>query len=325
MSLRDHLIKPLSVGPVEPHTHTVIFLHRFPADTSNDELQDNVLSAKMTKNHKTLGDQFPSVLWVFPYAKDHARPWSNLSAEDNTALELSGSLPYITQMIIKEAEIVGGLDKIVLGGQGEAAEAAHEAMCSFPEMPAANMEQPDAIAAFLQQNFHTPWTHISQLKLSGFVGMHAANGHPTRDVRNYGIMSKMGEGPVKVNNAIVVNTPHRFIMGGYKARTATWDGRRIDEFADFLATLGITRTNYELQSQPSEMDLPFRVRSSPAKKVDHSEDELNARQKYMQEITEQKEAERKDRERILRRIEENKVERKIKQAREREARQHRQQ
>lgn len=323
MSLRQKLTKPLVIMPnyMDEHTHTVIFLHLFSADTTEDELQSKVLSAKMTKNHKTLAEQFPSVRWVFPHPKDHARHWSNLSPEDRVELGLSGSIPYITQIIVQEANLIGGLDKIILGGQGETAEAAHEAMSSFPEPKAATMQEPDAIRAFLKGHLHTFCTEVSQLKLAGFVGMHAQDGRATRDVRNYSIATKTA-GPVTVNSAIITSTPHKFINGGYKLQTTTWDGRRIDDFATFLVSIGIDRTKDETMAAVDGLGkdlLTPKVRPPPAR-IDRAQDELDAKLKYAEEITRQKAADKEVRERILRRIEENKVERKLKQAREREAR-----
>ena len=59
MSLQPNLTRPLVILPIDQHTHTVIFLHRFSADTTEDELRSKVLSAKMTRNHKTLAEPVP--------------------------------------------------------------------------------------------------------------------------------------------------------------------------------------------------------------------------------------------------------------------------
>lgn len=341
MALREKLTPPLVVGPAEQHTHTVIFLHHFSAETTDEEFRSKVLSAKMTKNHKTLAEQFPTVRWVFPYPKAHGgvRAWANLSQEDKHSLCLTRpGIPYITQIILQEAERVvvvgGGLDRIILGGQGETAEAAHEAMGCFPQPPpstALGCEDPQTMAKFIQQTFHHPtWTGISQMKLAGFVGMHAQDGHLTRDVRDYGIMSKSvgGGGPIMrtVNNTIITNTPHKFINGGYKLQTTTWDGRRIDEFAEFLASLGVPRINHEdanRQQGSNKESLAPRDRG-PKAKFD-LRDTLSEKQKYALEIVQQKAAAEKEKERILIRIEADKVERKLRQERERQVRLYRKQ
>lgn len=321
MSLRQNLIRPLVISPAGRHTHTVIFLHRFSADTSQDELRSKILSAKMTRDHRTLAEQFPSVRWVFPYPKDHARHWSNLSPQDKVELGLTGRLPYITQIILQEAEAAGGLDRVVLGGQGETAEAAHEAMSSFPEPSTATKEDPGELATFIQENFHPEWTEVSQLQLAGFVGMHAQDSRITRDVRNYGIATKTPGSTT--NNAVVTNTPHKFINGGYKLQTTTWDGRRIDDFAAFLASIsGVHHLLPPVMTTTKEGDRLTPKRRPPPARIDRAQDELDAKLKHAEEIKRQKAEDAKVKERILRRIEENRVERALKRAREREARLH---
>ncbi|KAJ4385970.1 hypothetical protein N0V93_008861 [Gnomoniopsis smithogilvyi] len=273
----------------------------------------------MTKNHKRLDEQFPSLRWVLPHAKHHARPWADLSAEDKENLNLTASFPYITQIIIREAKLVGGLEKIVRGGQGEASEAAHEAMSSFPDIPTASLKHPGAIAAFIQHHFGSSYTAMTHLRLAGFVGMHVTDGFPTRDVSRYGIMRKMIGEPFKINNSIITNTPHLFINGGYTVRTITWDGRRIDDFAEFLVSISIQRKSFPIQSSLGKDGMTANDHFSTTKVADCSRDELNAKQNRA------KKADIRERERILHCIEANKVERKIKQAREQEARRRRQQ
>lgn len=119
-----------------------------------------------------------------------------------------------------------------------------------------------------------PW------KLAGFVGMHTDNEQTMRDQRDFWLASKFGgngedeqqQQPVAVastgnnnniNNSIIRNTPHEFIRGGYKEISATWEGRRIDEFAAFLASTGITRGEPGttsplplLHSQPNQRRAP---------------------------------------------------------------------
>ena len=151
MSLRQNLTAHLVVGPLSSHTHTVIFLHRFASDTDDKVLRAKVLSSKRTKDGNTLHLQFPTVRWVFPHAMLHARPadagapaaatkdnnnnghWENLTTEDclSVGLELgsaTSTAPYIIQLIVQEAKRVAGLGQVVLGGQGETALAAHDAL-----------------------------------------------------------------------------------------------------------------------------------------------------------------------------------------------------
>lgn len=323
MALRRTLSKPLVVEPALEHTHTVVFLHRFPESTSDEELPLKVLSAKRTKNHKTLREQFPGVRWVFPFAKTGARPYGNLSADDKAAVGMvtTHRSPYITQILLQEARRAGGLDRVILGGQGETAVAAHEAMASFPEMGAALRSQPDEVARYLRDAFHTPsWTDAAtHPRLAGFVGMHAEAREATRDIANYGIASKRPNDPPLVNTSIVTNTPHCFIHGGYRVQTATWDGRRIDDFAKFLAVeLGIYRVaDPEGQPGGSETLTPKDRREQKQAEV---REELTDAQKYALELARDKKENEALIDKIKRRIEADKVERKFRQQRERQAR-----
>ncbi|KAF9880241.1 hypothetical protein CkaCkLH20_02195 [Colletotrichum karsti] len=315
MALRQQLTLSFVIDDTNDlHTHTVIFLHRFPESTTDEQLHEKVLCQKLTKNHKTLREQFPTIRWVFPFAKATARPWNNLTPEDRAAVGMTlGAMPYITQVILHEAKRARGLDRIILGGQGETAEAAHEAMSSFPECRTDNV---DDVAVFVEKYFHPAWTELTQLKLAGFVGMHAQDGEMTRDVKNLGIVSKQADGKQKVNTNIVVNTPHRFIHGGYKLQTKTWDGKRIDDFAKFLDDIGVFRIPDEEKGSKETLTPKDR---EPVKKWDPREN-LNDVQKHALEVEEQKKANNALREKILVRIEADKVERKLLQERQRQRR-----
>ncbi|KAI8192756.1 hypothetical protein KHU50_013082 [Colletotrichum sp. SAR 10_65] len=305
MSLRQQLTRPLvnDVPDGYQHTHTVVFLHRFKEETTDEELKTKVLSEKLTKNHKTLREQFPNVRFVFPYGKASPRPWNNLSPEDRAAVGMTKSaMPYITQIVLQEAEHVGGLDRVILGGQGETAEAAHEAMSSFPECKS---DSADDVAVFIQDKLHSTCTDLSQLRLAGFVGMHTPDGEMTRDVRNKAVMSKAAPGKNKINSSLVTNTPHKFINGGYKTQTMTWDGKRIDTFAEFLESIQVYRVP-DRKKMSKETLVP--KDRKPVERWDPREN-LSDAQKYALEIAEQKKENEKLREKILVRIEANKVER----------------
>lgn len=324
MALRQKLVRPFVVDPTDGHSHSVVFLHRFPESTTDQELHDKVLSQKLTKNHKTLREQFPTVRWVFPFCKAHARPWNNLSAEDRFAVDMTmGSLPYVTQVVLQEAERAGGLDRVILGGQGETAEAAHEAMSSFPEAKTSTYDNEEELAAFMWEKFTLTSANMDDLKLAGFVGMHAQDGQLTRDVKNFGMMTKGIPTKQKINATIIKNTPHKFIHGGYKLQTATWDGKRIDDFAAFLVSVGVDRLAGSSQGQGSNETLTPKARPDPAstkgKRID-AKDELSDKQKHALQLAKDKKAQEEQKERALRRIEADKVERKIRQERERQKR-----
>ncbi|RYP30036.1 hypothetical protein DL767_006451 [Monosporascus sp. MG133] len=331
MSLREDLIMPFIVEATEDHSHTVIFLHRFPQETTAEELPAKVLSSKLTKNHKTLAEQFPTIRWVFPYPKLHPNDtngrvnnhhWKGLSPEEVKRLELpfGPALPYITQIVIREAQLADGLDKIILGGQGDGAIAAHDACTSFPELSEAHRQRENIERGFLGRFFHNPeWTKLEQLKMAGFVGMHAQDGRATRDESDY-ILSRRTSNVRIVNHTILRQTPHKFIRGGYKAQTITWDGPRIDAFASFLSSLGITRHGFDDQlPSPNPGALAPKVRQAPEKQL--AKPEMTAQQRHALEIMESKKADEEARRRILMRIEEDKRNRKYLQERKRVARQ----
>lgn len=327
MALRQKLTKPFVVEPQDgsPHTHTVVFLHRFPESTTDEELPTKVLSTKRTsRNHETLQTQFPTVRWVFPFAKNGPRPYGNLTAEDKAAVGLTNSAtPYITQVLLQEAQRVeGGLERVILGGQGETAVAGHDAMLSFPEVPAPIRGNPDDIAEFLHKTFNVGhWTDAgSHPRLAGYVGMHAEDTEVTRDVTTYRtatmrISTAVAGAVPRVNKSIVLNTPHRFIHGGYKVHNAKWDGRRIDDFAKFLAEdLSVYRVADEAQPAPNANDKKL---SASAEASKH---EMNERDKYLSALAAEKKA-NEDRAKIIKmRIEADKQERKYRQQRERESR-----
>ncbi len=321
MSLREDLIKPFVVEASKDHSHTVIFLHRFAQDTPPEQLPSKVLSAKLTKNHKTLAEQFPTVRWVFPYPKLHpddrnGRPqtqhWSDLSFRDIEVLALpfGSDLPYITQVIIQEAQLAGGLDKVVLGGQGEGAIAAHDASVVFPELGPEYRQREGVERRFIDRFFHNPgWDALEQLRMAGFVGMHAQGGGATRDESDYGLSRRTSSSRI-VNHTILRRTPHRFIRGGYKTKTITWDGTRIDEFASFLAGLGIAREGQEGQGvsgapAPDPDVLAPRARPD-AEMKEEARPGLTPQQRYALEVIEDKKANREARRLILMRIEEDK-------------------
>ncbi|GAB1315476.1 hypothetical protein MFIFM68171_05686 [Madurella fahalii] len=96
MALRQKLSKPFVVAPSSEsdHTHTVVFLHRFPESTADEELPSKVLSAKKTGNHKNLLEQFPTIRRVFPYLKTGARPYGDLTPQEKRTIGLvPGSTP----------------------------------------------------------------------------------------------------------------------------------------------------------------------------------------------------------------------------------------
>ncbi|KAI1120167.1 hypothetical protein F5Y10DRAFT_258940 [Nemania abortiva] len=315
----EHLRRPLVIHPDGKHTHTVIFVHSFKSDSSDHEIRSKLLSGKMSKDHMALKLKFPSIRWLFPYAGKH------LSPEDTAELQLNtknDALLYITRIILQEAELVGGLNKVILGGQGETAFTAHEAMRSFTQPEPEVRENPHKLKEFIQGNFHnTEWSEIKDLTLGGFIGMYAEGGRVTRHEKEYGVMGRFASA-IKVNEMIVKNTPHCFIHGGYKTQTATWDGRRIDEVETFLKSLGIGTTIIAkaIKTELGDYD-PLTPRSRLDPKDKKSEkDPRSEVDKHLELVKKQKAADAEARKRIMMRIECDKSDRRARQQREVEAR-----
>ncbi|KAK1833394.1 hypothetical protein QBC39DRAFT_278942 [Podospora conica] len=298
---------PVVVDPTVAHTHTIIFLHRFPTPLPTD-LTPRLLSTKRPRDHRPLATQFPSIRWVYPFHKPPpaARPYANLTPADRAAVGLDArtTSPYITQLVLQEGRRLNGLDRVILGGQGETSEAAHEALFAFPDV------LPD-------------WMTEDEPRLVGFVGMHADVREQTRDVKAYSITTKMDEGderrPGRVGRAVVRRTPHRFIHGGYKVQTQTWDGKRIDEMAKFLEEeMGVERIPTE--EQRKNLGKEILTPKDREKKPEEVKETLTEGQKYALELAKDKKANDELAEKVRIRIEADKVERKIRQERERQKR-----
>lgn len=336
MALRQILAAPFVVDPLSEHTHTVVFLHRLPASTDDKALRAKVLSSKMTKDGKTLRLQFPTVRWVFPHAKLHedtgsGKHWDDLTLQDcaTAGLELGHTAPYIAQVLLQEARRAGGLDKVVLGGQGEAALAAHDALSRLRRTMSGYAPRSE-MHAFVEAQMDAHLPGLRPWKLAGYVGMHPDNDQTTRDQRGFSLVSRLGGGGKQqpaavaaastgnnnINDSIIRHTPHEFIRGGYKETSAIWDGRRIDECAEFLASIGIARGEPGTTATASTPSFPAKKASGPIQ-APSTKQERSAQQKYAEEVRRQKQRDKEHRQRILRQIEDQKEERKLRDERER--------
>ncbi|KAM7210663.1 hypothetical protein V8F06_013962 [Rhypophila decipiens] len=321
MSLRQNLVAPFVVEPREAHTHTVVFLHRLPETTKDADLPAKDL-AKLKP---------PDPDGAVPNCSCGHRPYNNLTAEDKAAVELAGSSPYITQILLREAKLLreagvaNGLERVILGGQGETAEAGHDAMASFPEVRTSILRMPEQVAAFMRETLHcSEWSDPStDPRLAGYVGMHAEDAVVTRDLTAYRaakmkIASSSSSSPASpndggVNSSIIANTPHRFIHGGYKVTTPKWDGRRYDEFASFLADdLGVYRVPF---AAPPKTDEQLRKERKAAAEEQARKHQLTTREKSLEELAADKAEEKERLDKVRRSIEADNRERRERAAR----------
>lgn len=179
----------------------MVFLHRFSAKTTSQELFTKLLSEKKTGVINTLHQQYPTLRWVFPYPILHAgeskarvNHWEHLTTKDLIELELrDNGLPYVTQIVLCEAKLIGSLDNVIVGGQGETAVAAHAALNRFPEILSSVKNTPEGSQNFIRQTYPGTWIKAGQFKLAGFVGMHAAEDEATQDQRTWLLVSKWSD------------------------------------------------------------------------------------------------------------------------------------
>ncbi|KAI3316883.1 hypothetical protein HD806DRAFT_401603 [Xylariaceae sp. AK1471] len=254
MALLETLTKPWVIEPMTKHTHTVIFLHKFPSDIDKNTLRDRLLCEKSARDELTLRSKFPSIRWVFPHAKQHPvlanglpdkDHWGRIKAEERAALSLvwGDYIPYITQVIMNEAQqLAGGTEKIILGGRGTGSVAACRALQSFPELPTLTLEHsPDLQARFVKDFFgNESWTEIRQVKLAGFVGMHGNGGmKPRSDETDFQLLSNLSQKKTTVAGSLLQNTPHTIVRTGYNHVTMKWGPDRLHVLVEFVAELGV--------------------------------------------------------------------------------------
>ncbi|KAI0382582.1 alpha/beta-hydrolase [Hypomontagnella monticulosa] len=122
------VIAPL---PPHPHTHTVVFLHG-RGDTARNAADALLSRWARGSRGRSLVDCFPSVRWVFPQAEplpavSHAGElWDQwfdvpnvLDPTDREDLQVWGlrdSVDALRKVVRKEAETVGGLERVLLMG-----------------------------------------------------------------------------------------------------------------------------------------------------------------------------------------------------------------
>ncbi|KAI1259406.1 hypothetical protein F5Y18DRAFT_300712 [Xylariaceae sp. FL1019] len=187
MSVQATLIKPWVIEPTTQHTHTMIFVQKFSQTQTECQIWEQLVCHKICWKRHSLRQHFPSMKWVFPHGKipsngssleSHTNVWepTDLSSDERTAVNLNWGkeVPYLTQIILNEAQLIGGTDKIILGGQGIGAVAAQRALQGFDKPPIATpLPLPEGPREFI----HTYVANVSglpkrQVKIAGFFNMH---------------------------------------------------------------------------------------------------------------------------------------------------------
>ncbi|KAK3989016.1 Alpha/Beta hydrolase protein [Cladorrhinum sp. PSN332] len=123
-------IPSITIGPKEPHTHTVVFLHGRGDNARNFAAS---LAASRDSRGRTLADALPSFRWVFPQAPGRelaSSPgtvwtqwfdvWNVRDFAENENLQAVGLrevVPAVQRILADEAALLGGRwDRVVLAG-----------------------------------------------------------------------------------------------------------------------------------------------------------------------------------------------------------------
>lgn len=116
------------VAPTKRHTHTVILLHG--RDSTASEFASDFFESQNSED-LTLPETFPSIKWVFPSSKlrSSARfklaisQWFDMWSVENPSERCEGqaeglkeSILEIIEVVRSEATLVGGVERIILGG-----------------------------------------------------------------------------------------------------------------------------------------------------------------------------------------------------------------
>lgn len=132
------------IPPETEHTHTIIFLHG-RGDTGR-EIAETLFWSK-DSSRRSLKEIFPTVRWVFPQAEplwcERTRQewsqwfdiWNTLDFTDREEMQAPGlreSVMSLRNLIYKEAQTVGGLDKVVLSGISQGGATAVHTILNFP-------------------------------------------------------------------------------------------------------------------------------------------------------------------------------------------------
>ncbi|KAF2854306.1 phospholipase/carboxylesterase family protein-like protein [Plenodomus tracheiphilus IPT5] len=116
------------IPPTPPHTHTIIFLHG--RDSSAETFADELFESQ-TSSGKHFTTLFPSLKWVFPCApksysaldQEEVSQWFEMSSvqrpQEDVSVQKAGlweSVGALRKLVQQEAEIVGGMQNVILAG-----------------------------------------------------------------------------------------------------------------------------------------------------------------------------------------------------------------
>jgi predicted esterase len=134
----------VTVEPLEPHTHTIVFLHGRGDNAHNFAAS---LAHSRDSSHRSLIAALPSFRWIFPEAptrKCASSPdewpqwfdvWNVRDFSENEYLQAVGLkevVPIIRRLLINEASLLGGrLDRVVLAGISMGAATAAHVLFNF--------------------------------------------------------------------------------------------------------------------------------------------------------------------------------------------------
>lgn len=184
----------ITVGPSEPHTHTVVFLHG-----RGDNVRNFVASLANSRDSRgrTLMEAFPSFRWVFPQAPTRrcaSTPetwpqWFDVwdvrdfaANEDLQAVGLKEVVPAIRNMLADEAALLGGRwNRVVLAG----------------------ISMGGATGAHVLFNLDVPPTAGG--RLGAFIGFSCRCPFAGRDLA--GMRNVLGLEGVPEHNRVIQNTP----------------------------------------------------------------------------------------------------------------------
>ncbi|KAI1404935.1 alpha/beta-hydrolase [Hypoxylon fuscum] len=174
------------VGPSNPHTHTVVFLHGRGDNAGSFAAS---LNRSRDSRGRTLFDAFPSFRWVFPQAPmrkcasgpDTWPQWFDVwdvrdfaANEDLQAVGLKEVVPAIRRILADEAALLGGRwDRVVLAGISMGGATGAHVLFNLDVAPAAG----GRLAAFIGFSCRCPFLGRSLAGMRNALGLEGVPDH----------------------------------------------------------------------------------------------------------------------------------------------------